>query len=319
MPLAPNETFARFRVDQLLGKGGMGAVYKAYEHELDRFVALKVLSTQFSDDETFSQRFHGEARIVAKLEHPNIVPIYGFGINEGTPWMAMRLLGGGTLGQRLAARSRERRAFQPPEVVAMLEGAAAALDHAHQRGVIHRDVKPTNIIFDENEHVYLTDFGIAAIVQGPSVLVSGAAGGGTSGTPAYMSPEQTTGATGDRRSDIYALGIVAYEMLTGAAPFRGDSPLAVLMMHLQDPVPIPSPDAVAAHILAPVLKALDKNPASRYTTATAFIEALGAACEARDDDDDTVTMEMPPAALFDEPLVESEPAAEPPKKKRWWG
>jgi serine/threonine-protein kinase len=133
---------------------------------------------------------------------------------------------------------------------------------------------------------------------------------GVSGTPAYMSPEQVSGSVCDARSDVYALGVVAYEMLVGAAPFRAETPVAVLMMHVHDAVPMPPGDLVASHIMAPVLRALDKDPARRYSSAVAFVEALGAACEARVvDEDDTVTMEAPPEALFEDE----------PKKKRWWG
>jgi len=258
--------FARFRIDEPLGKGGMAIVYKAYELHLERHVALKVLPAALLHEETFSQRFEREARIVAQLEHPHIVPIYNFGIDEGVPWMSMRLLSGGTLAEELRGRR-----FTPAEVASVLEPVAAALDHAHAHGVVHRDVKPNNVMRDAFGHHYLTDFGIARMSAAATQLTTT---GVMTGTPFYMSPEQALAATVDGRSDIYSLGIVAYEMLTGAVPFTGDTPMAVMMKHTRDPLPAADPSVLPRDVFAALSKCLAKEPADRFPTASAFVQAL---------------------------------------------
>jgi plastocyanin len=245
----------------------MAAVYKAYEAALDRHIALKVLPTEFLHDGTFAERFRREARVVARLEHPNIVPIYAYGIDQGTPWMAMRLVSGGALSG-LLAQGR----LASHHGLGILKGVAAALDDAHGRGVLHRDVKPQNILLDATGHVYLADFGIARMVEGSSVLTRT---GLITGTPQYMAPEQAQG-TGqlDRRCDIYALGIVAYEMLVGRVPFTADTPVAVLMKHILEPIPLPPPSEIREPVARALLKCLAKKPEDRWPTATSFVQAL---------------------------------------------
>jgi predicted Ser/Thr protein kinase len=244
----------------------MASVYKAYEPALDRYVALKVLPAEFLHDETFAERFQREAKVIAKLEHPKIVPIFGFGIDQGVPWMAMRLVAGGTLagilkGGRLA----------PSRVVAILRGVAQALDYAHEKGVIHRDVKPQNVLLDDAERVYLADFGIARMMEGSTALT---ATGMITGTPQYMSPEQAQGQHVDHRTDIYALGIVAYEMLVGKVPFSADTPVAVLLKHLQAPMPLPAPSECSEPLVRVLLKCTAKAADDRWPTASAFVDAL---------------------------------------------
>jgi serine/threonine protein kinase len=247
----------------------MASVYKAYEPALDRYVALKVLPAEFMHDENFAERFQREAKVVAKLEHPKIVPIFGFGIDQGVPWMAMRLVAGGTLASLLKGGR-----LSPPRVVAILRGVAQALDHAHEKGVIHRDVKPQNILLDDAERVYLADFGIARMTEGSTALT---ATGMITGTPQYMSPEQATGQHVDHRSDIYALGIVAYEMLVGKVPFLADTPVAVLLKHVQAPMPLPTDDQCSEGVVRALLKCTAKTPEHRWPTASAFIDAMEAA------------------------------------------
>ncbi|HEV7500332.1 MAG TPA: serine/threonine-protein kinase, partial [Vicinamibacteria bacterium] len=228
MTFASGSTFGPYQILDPLGRGGMATVYKAYEPGLDRYVALKILPSEFLHDEGFAERFRREAKVIARLEHPNIIPIHNFGIEEQshTPWMAMRLIGGGALsGYMKKAR------LGPERTVTILRGVAEALDYAHGKGVIHRDIKPQNILVDEADRVYLADFGIAKMVEGSSGLT---ATGMISGTPQYMAPEQAMAGVVDNRADIYALGIVAYEMLTGRVPFAADTPVAVLMKHVQD-------------------------------------------------------------------------------------
>ena len=162
---ASGETFGAYRIIEPLGRGGMASVYKVYEAALDRYVALKVLPGEFLHDETFAERFKREAKVVARLEHPNIIPIHAFGIERGIPWMAMRLISGGALSSLLrGGRLTHER------IITILRGAADALDYAHGKGVVHRDVKPQNILLDEAERVYLADFGIAKMVEGSGAL-----------------------------------------------------------------------------------------------------------------------------------------------------
>ena len=265
MTLAPGSTFGPYKILEPLGRGGMAAVFKAYETGLDRYVALKVLPAQSVQDEASAERFRREAKVIARLEHPNITPIHNFGIDAATqiPWMAMRLISGGTLSSRLTMR------ITPQRGVAILRGVADALDYAHGKGVMHRDVKPANILLDEAGRVYLADFGIARLVEGATALT---AAGLISGTPAYMAPEQATGLALDHRVDIYALGVVAYELLAGRPPFAADNPIDVLMKQVQAPVPeVPS---LPAPVMDALKKALAKKADDRYPSAGDFVSAL---------------------------------------------
>ena len=263
---ASGETFGAYRIIEPLGRGGMASVYKAYEAALDRYVALKVLPGEFLHDETFAERFRREAKVVARLEHPNIIPIHAFGIEGGIPWMAMRLISGGALSSLLrGGRLTHER------IITILRGAADALDYAHGKGVVHRDVKPQNILLDEAERVYLADFGIAKMVEGSGALTQT---GMITGTPQYMAPEQATGHPVDQRVDIYALGVVAYEMLTGRVPFAADTPVAVLMKHVTEPMPIPPASTVPEPLVRALLKGMAKKPEERWASAGAFVRAL---------------------------------------------
>jgi serine/threonine-protein kinase len=279
----------------------MASVYKAYEAGLDRYVALKVLPPEFLHDETFAERFRHEAKAVAKLEHPNIVPIYAFDIEKGQPWMAMRLVPGGALSS-VVKRGR----LDPARAVRILRGSADALGYAHSKKIVHRDVKPQNILLDENERVYLADFGIAKMLEGSSKLT---ATGMISGTPQYMAPEQATAAKVDARADIYALGIVAYELLTGRVPFAADTPVAVLMKHVQDPIPLPSPSEVTEPLVRVLLKALAKNPDDRWATAVDFVAALEAALH-----DVPTAQALPTLEMTGEQLPPTRPAATVPPR-----
>jgi serine/threonine-protein kinase len=248
----------------------MASVWKCHEKALDRTIALKVLPKEFLHDETFAERFRREATFIAKLEHPNIVPIHAYGIQEDaegrTPWMAMRFVAGGSLSGLLKQRRLEHRA-----IVSVLQGVADALDYAHSQGFVHRDVKPQNVLLDDAGRVYLADFGIAKMIESSSPLTQS---GMITGTPQYMAPEQAKGATIDHRADIYALGVVAYEMLTGRTPFSADTPVAVLLKHVTEAVPRPSGGDVPEAATEALLRSLAKDPGDRWPSARAFVDAL---------------------------------------------
>jgi TonB family protein len=267
--LAPGTMVGLFQIVGVLGRGGMATVYEAYDRRLDRAVALKVLPPEFLHDGTFARRFENEARVIAKLEHPNIVPIYASGIDEGMPWMGMRLLAGGNMGALL---ENGRPAL--PQAVQMLRDVADALDYAHARGVVHRDVKPTNILRDGSGRMCVGDFGLAQMLEGgPGLTRTGT----LVGTPQYMAPEQALGSAADHRCDIYSLGVVAYEIFVGDVPFKGDSPVAVLLKHVNEPVPTPRDGQVPPLLMRAILKALAKDPGDRWPSAGAFVAALEAA------------------------------------------
>ena len=251
----------------------MATVYEAYDDRLERAIALKVLPPEFLHGGEFARRFEKEARVVAKLEHPNIVPIYASGIDEGIPWMSMRLLAGGNMGMLLrAGRPDSRKALH------LLRSIADALDYAHARGVVHRDIKPTNILLDGAGGVCVGDFGLAQMLDGaPGLTRTGI----LTGTPHYMAPEQALGNPADQRSDIYSLGIVAYETFVGAIPFRADSPVAVLMKHVHEPLPAPPYGLVPPALMRAIETAAAKDPGDRWPSAGAFVTALGKAVDVR--------------------------------------
>ncbi len=261
-----------------LGEGGMATVYKAGDLGLSRYVAIKVIRRHLlSDDEKsveFIERLEREAEAVAKLRHPNIVRVqfYGFDLIHEVYYMVMEFIEGPTLAAHLKKRQTEGQPFTLTEITPLFNALTSAIDYAHTRRVIHRDLKPANIMFTDDGQVVLTDFGIARLLDAPGNTESGA----IMGTPAYMSPEQASGQRGDERSDIYALGVILYELLTGRVPFADNNPLAVLHKHLTEPPPRPTtfnpnlPEAVEQVIL----KALQKNPVERYRTAGTLAQAL---------------------------------------------
>ena len=309
MALAPGSTLGPFRIISLLGRGGMASVYKAYEAELDRHVALKVLPAEFLHDDTFAKRFEREAKVIAKLEHPHVVPIHRFGIDDGTPWMSMRLLAVGTLADVLANGR-----LGGDRTVDILTQVGDALDHAHRHGVIHRDIKPGNILLDEAERVYVADFGLAHLAEVSVVLTRA---GTVAGTPQYMAPEQALGKPVDHRADLYALGVIAYQMLTRRVPFTAESPVALLMKHAQEPVPVPPPDEVPEPVIRPVIRCLAKDPDDRWPSASAFVAALVEGL-AESSSDATVfvarSTASAAAAPVELPPLPVEPATEPPTR-----
>ncbi|MGI9079153.1 MAG: serine/threonine-protein kinase [Gemmatimonadaceae bacterium] len=259
-------TISTYTIIEPIGSGGMGAVFKAHDPVLNRHVAIKVLPPAALRDPQFTERFHQEAQIVAQLEHANIIPVYGYGVDGSTPWMAMRLVSGASLARRMADRSINREQF-----LAILRAVASGLDYAHAKGVVHRDVKPQNILLEDTGHVYLADFGIAKVLETTRGLTST---GTALGTPEYMSPEQAQGRPVDGRSDIYALAVLAYEFLVGRVPFTADSPLAVLMKHVAEEPQIPPEAPLNTATREVLLKGLAKNPGKRWESAGALVLAL---------------------------------------------
>jgi len=265
---------AGYRVIERIGSGSMAEVYTAMQTSMNRLVAVKILSPLLSDDPQFIQRFRQEAQIASTLEHPHIVPIIDVGEEEGTLYLVMRYLKGGTLYDLL------HRGPLPLQAVLLryLAEIGQALDYAHALGVVHRDVKPKNILLDLQANPSITDFGLAKLTAGGGLTRSGF---GMIGTPHYMSPEQGRGQPVDGRSDLYSLGIILYEMLTGQLPFDADSAVGMVMRHIHDPIP---PVTTVNPQLPPVMdeimaRALAKNPADRYQTANELTEAVAHSLE----------------------------------------
>ena len=229
-PIEIGSDFVGYRLDELIGHGGMGVVYRAYDLRLKRTVALKLVAPELALDERFHARFARESELAMSLEHPNVVPIYDAGDVDGRLYLAMRHVEGTDLRALLRAEG----ALDPAQALAIAGQVAAALDAAHARGLVHRDVKPSNILLDAGEHVYLADFGLTRRFDEQGAQPSD---GRSLGTPAYLAPEQIEGAAVDGRADIYSLGCLLFECLTGEAPFAGDSRLAVAWAHLEEEPP----------------------------------------------------------------------------------
>jgi hypothetical protein len=250
-----------------LGRGGMAVVYRAREKELDREVAIKVLPAAMTFDNAFVERFQREARTAGQLEHPSIVPIYRVGRAGNVIFFVMKFL----RGQSIATVLRERGKLPASDVRQILLDTASALGYAAKKGVVHRDIKPDNILLDHDGRCVVTDFGIAKTATGPHT-----AAGTSMGTPRYMSPEHAQGNSLDGRSDMYSLGIVAYQCLTGTIPFDGEDPFAVLYKHINAPLPRPELATDEERVIFAVIeRMLAKKPEDRYQTADEMIDALG--------------------------------------------
>ena len=258
----------RYEIKSELGRGGMATVYLAYDTSIGRDVALKLLPREFLHDPTFLERFRREVKIIGALEHPAIVPVYDFGEEEGQPYFVMRYMSGGSLTDRL-----NNGPMSSQEIGHILERIGSALDRAHKQGIVHRDLKPGNIMFDQDGNAFLGDFGIARLTESAATLT----GNFVMGTPAYMSPEQAQGQGNiDGRTDIYALGVILFELLTGQAPFRADTPIGLAMMHLTQPVPAlrdKKPD-VPPEVEQVITRAMAKQPDERFTTASEMVTAF---------------------------------------------
>jgi len=263
----------RYQIESLLGQGGMSAVYKATDPNLNRAVAIKLVHPHLSEVTEFVDRFREEANVVAQLRHPNIVQVFDFN-NEGDDfYMVMEFVAGDTLRDRLDQLNSADRQMPLMEVMKYAINICDAADYAHRQNLIHRDIKPANVMLDLQGQAVLMDFGIAKIVGGPKYTATGA----TIGTALYMPPEQIRGEKVDERSDIYAIGVTLFEMIAGRPPFQAPSPMTLLMMQLGDPVPDLNqlrPDC-PAELKVVVEKAMAKAPAERYQSAAEMSEALG--------------------------------------------
>ncbi|HRL14107.1 MAG TPA: serine/threonine-protein kinase, partial [Aggregatilineales bacterium] len=261
-------TITKYEILDTIGRGGMAAVYLGYQRDVDRQVAVKVLPPHPALDSQFVDRFQLEARTIARLQHPHILPLYDYGVTEDNIFfLVMPYINGGALDRRTAGKSMPLH-----EIERILREVAAALDYAHRQGVIHRDIKPANILLDREGNTFIADFGIAKLVGSSANLT----GTGVVGTPAYMSPEQAQGTSLDARSDIYSLGVVIWELLVGKPPFQADTPMQIVLKHINET----PPDITTVNPSLPpelddvMARALTKDPAERYQTAIEFAEAF---------------------------------------------
>lgn len=281
MPNLTGQFLGRYHILAKLGEGGMAIVYKARDTRLGREVALKVIRTEKLTLETMEKtikRFQREARALAKLEHPNIVPILDFGEHEGKPFLVMPYILGGTLKERIG------RPIPWKEAARLLIPIARGLEYAHQQRIVHRDVKPSNILLDPSGIALLTDFGIAKILSDTEETSELTTNGMGIGTPEYMSPEQFQGSGVDERTDIYSLGVIFYEMVTGKKPYTAKTPGAIMLKQAMEPLPRPSTfvSGIPSSVEKALLKALTKNPADRFANMAEFLRALEAISQGKE-------------------------------------
>lgn len=268
LEIAVGQRLGKYQILSEIGRGGMAIVYKAFDTGLQRYVALKILLPRLAADEQILRRFEREATTAANLKHPNIVVIHDVGSADGYHFLVMELLEGCTLREEIRARG----AMLPARAAYVASQVASALDHAHQQGLIHRDVKPSNIILGRQDHTTLTDFGLVRAAHSARLTEAGA----TVGTLEYMAPEQLGGDEIDWRSDVYSLGVVVYELLAGRTPFTGDTPFSVMQKVMYEPPPllenlVPTLPSSVGRVVA---QALSKSPLDRFRSAGEFAAAL---------------------------------------------
>jgi serine/threonine protein kinase len=268
--IQPGTQLGPYEVQEFIGQGAMGFVYKAYHAQLERTGAVKVLQGIAVGPDAVA-RFRHEAQAIAQMRHPNIVNVYDFGEFEGTPYMIVEYVPGGNLAGRMSQGPLDR-----TTALRFLRGIAAALDYAHSHGIVHRDVKPANVLLERDETPVLADFGLAKLLQGSSVK---SLTGVTTGTPAYMAPEQVTGHEVGPAADRYSLATIAYEMLTGSIPFEGQGVLELLYAHVHLDPALPSTlrPELNQSVDAVIMRGLAKEPRSRWGSSEAFVTALAAA------------------------------------------
>ena len=270
MPIVPGTKLGPYEVQDFIGQGAMGTVYRVYHTQLERIGAVKVMQA-ISPDRDSIARFRHEAQAIAKMRHPNILNVFDFGEYEGTPYMIVEYVPGGSLAGRMSNGPLDR-----ATAIRFLRGIAAGLDYAHSQGVVHRDVKPANVLLERDDTPVLADFGLAKLLQGSSVK---SMTGVTTGTPAYIAPEQVSGHLVGPASDRYSLATIAYEMLTGSIPFEGEGVIELLYAHVHRDPALPSsykPD-LSASVDAVIMRGLAKDPKARWASCEAFVNALAGA------------------------------------------
>jgi serine/threonine-protein kinase len=274
MSFSQGEMVGPYRIIEQLGRGGMATVFKAYHANLDRYVAIKVLHPAFLEEETFQARFEREAKVVAKLEHPNIIPVYDFSEHNGNPYLVMKYVEGETLKARL-----KRAPLSPEEGVTVIQAVGDSLSYAHSQGILHRDVKPSNVMISEEGQIFLTDFGLARIASAGESTISNDM---MIGTPQYISPEQAMGKRDlDAGTDIYSFGVLIYELVVGKVPFSADTPFAIIHDHIYTPLPLPRVvnPKVPEVLERLLLKALSKERADRFDDIDQMVAAFRKAIE----------------------------------------
>ncbi len=302
MSFKPGANVGPYQVMEQLGQGGMASVYKAYHAALDRYVALKVLHQAFNGDSTFISRFQREARVVARLEHSNIVPVYDYAEHEGRPYLVMKFIEGDTLKARL-----NQGPLSAVEIEQVVDSVGSALAYAHRQGVLHRDIKPSNVLISTDGVIYLADFGLARIAQdGESTLSADS----IMGTPQYISPEQAMGKKDlDNKTDIYSLGVMLYEMVVGRVPFTADTPFSIIHDHIYSPLPLPRvvnstvPEAVERVLM----KALAKDRLDRYESVEILMDAFKQAWIDSGIPMQGTSIKMRPAGLRDASKAQQKP------------
>lgn len=274
MSIAPGTKLGQYEVQDFIGQGAMGFVYRAYHSQLERTGAVKILQAIAPDPDT-TARFRHEAQAIAQMRHPNILNVYDFGEYQGTPYMIVEYVPGGSLSGRLSKGQ-----LDAPATLKYLRGIAAGLDYAHSHGIVHRDVKPANVLLESDDTPVIADFGLAKLMQGSSLK---SMTGVTTGTPAYMAPEQVTGSQVGPPADRYSLATMAYEMLTGVIPFDGEGLMEILyaQVHREPPPPSARNSSLGPHVDEVILRGLAKDPAMRWESCTAFVDALAAAVDGK--------------------------------------
>jgi serine/threonine protein kinase len=264
-----------YKILSLIGKGGSGRVYKARHTILEREAAIKILRADLDTGDEYHDRFLQEARTIAQMRHPHIVQLYDFGQFQDTYYMVMEYIQGDSLDIKLQAARASGRLLPGVEVWRNIKQMGEGLTYTHEQGVIHRDVKPANILLTRDGNVVISDFGVAKLLAGHGDTTTGT----ITGTPAYMAPEQALGESIDHRADLYATAVIVYEMLVGHVPFSGASPLTTVLKHVNDPVPPPRQfnPAIPLHVETELLKALSKRPENRHQSVVEFLHALAGA------------------------------------------
>ncbi|MEM7343341.1 MAG: protein kinase [Chloroflexota bacterium] len=301
-----------YRLEALLGQGGMARVYRGTDVRLDRPVAIKVIDTPFQDDADYLERFEREAQAIAKLDHPNIVTVYRFGEVDGLLYIAIKYIEGNDFSEELAAYRQKESRPTLETAINIIGQVCSALDYAHEQGIIHRDVKPGNMLLDKEGRLFLTDFGLALFTEVGTQ-------GQIFGSPHYISPEQAISSAGVvPQSDIYAVGVILYETFTGKVPFEAKDTLEVAMKHVSDPPPSPheiNPD-IDPMLEAVILKALAKDPEDRYQSGAHLMEALNEVLEMAEQPPEEIVKESPPEPVQEaqEEAISSEPPDHKPER-----